>query len=195
MFSWIQVDPMDDLWQVAEGEVDGDPVDVKRFVDEVESDLSMNVTRRLIDPNMGRSPTARRTITWQDEFDAVGLNTDLADDAFESGATRVNQLLRPDSKTRRPRLRVASCCPNTIKQMKRYQWEDWKLAAEKAQKQKPKTKDDDFPTLWRYMMNLDADGPRFQSLQRGHVVIRRMGQPHGKYTPVGQRKQQAAVRW
>ena len=53
-----------------EGEVDGGPIEVREYVDRVESDLSLNVVRRLIDPNMGRSPSSasRRELTWQDEF-------------------------------------------------------------------------------------------------------------------------------
>jgi hypothetical protein len=39
MFMWVHCSPQDDLWQIAEGEIDGDPSDVKVHVDEVERRL------------------------------------------------------------------------------------------------------------------------------------------------------------
>jgi hypothetical protein len=170
MFLWVQVTPTDDLQVVAEGEVDGDPVEVKQYVDRVESEMGLRVTRRLIDPNMGRSPSgARRGIVWQDEFDNAGLVTDLADDA-DVGRGRINQYLEPDDSTLRPRLHVATSCKKTTFQMKRYLWDDHKRQLDKDVKQKPKAKYDDYPTLLKYLMNLD---PTFKSENTGGNVYRR----------------------
>jgi hypothetical protein len=170
MFAWIQVSPDDDWWVVREGEVDGDPTQVREYVDRVESGMGLGIARRLIDPNMGRSPaSSSRGITWQDEFDRVGLVTDLAEDS-EVGRSRINEMLRPDAMTRRPRLMVHTLCEKMISQMTRYVWDDYKQALEKAQKQKPKEKHDDFPTILRYFANAE---PKFRDLREGTRIVRR----------------------
>ena len=52
MMIWVQVTPNDDLWQVAEAEVPGDIIDVKKVTEDVEYSMKLNVSQRLIDPNM-----------------------------------------------------------------------------------------------------------------------------------------------
>lgn len=171
MFAWIQISPEDDWWVVREGEVDGSPEDVRAYVDRVESGLGLGVARRLIDPNMGRNlSSSSRKVTWQDEFDAVGLITDLATSDTETGWQRINAMLRPDPLTRRPRLMVDVSCEKTIFQMQRYVWDDYRQALEKAQKQKPKEKHDDFPGILRYLANSD---PTFYDLREGNRIIHR----------------------
>jgi hypothetical protein len=170
MFAWIQVDPGDDWWVIREGECDGDPTQVREYVDRVESGLGLTVTRRLIDPNMGRSPaSSSRGVTWQDEFDKVGLVTDLADSS-EVGRSRVNEMLIPDALARRPRLMVHSLCEKLIFQMSRFVWDDYRQSLEKAQKQKPKEKHDDYPAILRYFANSE---PGFDNLRGGNRIVRR----------------------
>jgi hypothetical protein len=181
MFAWIQVDPQDDWWVIREGEVDGDPTMVREFVDAVESDLGLAVARRLIDPNMGRSPaSSSRGVTWQDEFDKVGLVTDLADSS-EVGRSRINEMLMPDPISRRPRFMFHSLCEKTIFQMTRFVWDDYRQALEKAQKQKPKEKNDDFPAILRYFANAE---PSFDSLREGTKVVHRGSMHSGMHRHV-----------
>ncbi len=174
MFAWIQIGPDDCWWVIREGMVDGDPRQVREFCDKVETDLGLSVVRRLIDPFMGRSPaSSARGVTWQDEFDRVGLTTDLAQSsevANQVGRSRINELLIPDPSTRRPRLIVHSLCERTIFQMTRYVWDDYRQALEKDQKQKPKEKNDDFPTILRYLANSE---PTFRNLVDGTRVVHR----------------------
>ncbi len=170
MFAWIQVDPNDDCWVIREGEVDGSPVEVREYVDQVESDLGIGIAQRLIDPNMARSPaSSQRGVTWQDEFDKVGLVTDLADSS-EVGRMRVNEMLIPDKFARRPRLMINSLCDRMIFQMERFVWDDYRQALEKGQKQKAKEKHDDYPAILRYFFNSE---PRFDNLRDGHRIVRR----------------------
>lgn len=172
MMSWAQVTPYDDYIQVAEASVDGDPTEVKKRVDDVEEALKLNVCLRLIDPNMGLSPSgAKRGITWQQEFDDAGLFCDLADDS-DVGRSRLNEYLKPDKYTGEPRFRIRSTCSDTIFQMKRYVWDDYRMKLEKELKQKPKPKNDDFPTLLKYLMNFQ---PGFRFLTAGAPVIKRAG--------------------
>ena len=172
MFMWACVDPSDDIWVVADGAEPGDPTDVKKFCDRTERDLALNVAIRIIDPNMGRSPSSsKRDTVWQDDFDRAGLVTSLADDG-EGGRAALNTYLKPDSGRWQPRIHIHPRCRQTIFQLKRYVWADYKLASERAQRQNPRDKDDDYPTLIKYLMNLN---PTFAMLAGIGTVIRRPG--------------------
>ncbi len=171
MMLWIQVDPYDDLWQVAELEVEGDCVDVKEACDNVEAELGLNIVKRLIDPNMGASPAGqKRGVTWRDEFDSAGLYCDLADDS-SVGRMRINELLKPEETRGQPRIHVHHTCNLTIHQFKRYVWDDFRQKLEKGIKQTPKPKYDDFPTMWKYLVN---DDPSFRQLTGGSPVLNRL---------------------
>ena len=153
MLIWVQVDPNDDLHQVMEMEIDGSPQAVYERVIEYESEHSWSHITRLIDPNMGRSPSSTdRETTWQDSFEQAGLRYDLADDG-EAGRQVSNDYLKPDPYTHKPRLTVHPRCMRTIQQMKRYSWDDFKKSMERDQKQKAKQRYDDFPTLHKYIAN------------------------------------------
>ena len=172
MFLWACVDPSDDIWVVADGAEPGDPTDVRRQVDRVERDLGIRTAVRIIDPNMGRSPSSsRRDTVWQDDFDHAGLVTSLGDDG-EGGRSTFNTYLKPDSGRWQPRVHIHPRCAQTIFQMKRYVWADYKLSSERQQRQTPRDKEDDYPTLMRYLFNLS---PTFAMLSGIGGVIHRPG--------------------
>lgn len=168
MLIWVQVTPDDDLEVVHEMEVDGSPDIVAQQVDELEREHGWKHIRRLMDPNMGRSPSSTdRETTWQDAFEKAGLTYDLADDG-EAGRQIINDLLKPDPYTQKPRLLFDTRCMKTIQQMKRYSWDDFKKSAEKDQKQRAKQKYDDYPTLLKYIAN---SNPTFRGIKDlGHIV-------------------------
>lgn len=170
MWSWVQVDPNNDLWQVAEGELDQEPEKVAALVSIMEADLMLRIAVRLIDPNMGRQPCGkRRDVTWQDEFEMSGLPCDLSDDSGV-GRQSINERLKPDPDTYMPRLHIHERCRTTIYQMKRYVWDEHRLNNEKDLKQLPKTKHDDYPTLLKYCVNFH---PEFRGLSPdGYPVIK-----------------------
>lgn len=175
---WVQIDPSDDWWVVDEFAVEGDPVDVRRHCDGVEERYGLNIPLRLIDPNMGRSPSSsKRGRVWQDDFDEAGLVTELADDS-ETGRKTINTLLKPDDATMRPRIRIHPRCRSTISQLKRYSWDDYKRASEKDQKQVPKSKNDDFPTCLKYVAN---HAPTFAGLRGIGAILHRGGVRRGAY--------------
>ncbi len=177
MMIWAVVDPADDILVVMEAEVDGDAADVRTRAEEVEESMGLDVRLRLMDPNMGRSPTARRDVNWQDEFDAAGFPLELADNS-EVGRKRVNQYLKPDSHTRRPRLLVHSRCRGVATQMKRYVWDEFKKSADRDVKQTPKPKYDDYPACLRYLLNWE---PTFRMLYEGAAILSRPGRRKGAY--------------
>lgn len=168
MWLWVQVDPKDDLFVIAEGECSEDPTVVNNLVTDFETQESLSLAERLIDPNMGMTPSGtNRRITWKDEFEAAGLRFNLAEDS-EIGRKRLNEYLKPDRSTRMPRVRFAPRCTQAIHQMKRYIWDDHKKNLDKDQKQQPKDKNSDYPTLLKYLMNY---GPEFNVLKRGFPVL------------------------
>ena len=170
MALWAQVDTWNDIWVCGEMVEAGDLDDVAETVRRTEEELGLShIAVRLGDPNMLASPSgARREVTWQDEFSAVGLDLELGD-VSDVGRSRLNDFLRVDPDRGIPRIHIHPRCVNTARQMQRYVWDDFKQALEKAQKQKAKEKDDDFPTLLKYLMNFN---PQFEFLLNGAPVIR-----------------------
>ncbi len=178
MFLWAQIDPSDDIWVVGEDQLDADPADLAKHIFDMEQTMGLNVQARLIDPNMGRSPaSARRNITWQDEFNEAQLYCDLGDDS-DVGRGRVNEFLRPDPFRLQPRLHVHSRCKVAAFQLKRYSWDEHKLRVDRDVKQKPRQKYDDYPAMLKYLLNYE---PRFSFLHHGAPVIQRTGKRRGAY--------------
>jgi hypothetical protein len=178
MFCWIVVDGNDDLWMVSEGQLDGEPSEIRKMVDEIEESMGINTKIRLMDPNMGASPSgAKRSVTWRDEFGEAGLWCDLADDSAV-GRSRVNEYLKPDSVTHRPRLNIHERCRVTIQQMKRFAWDEYRRSADRDVKQTPRDKYDDYPALLRYCLNYN---PIFSYLHAGAPIIRKPGKRTGAY--------------
>lgn len=178
MMGWFQIRPDDDIDMVQELEVDGSPEDVRDQVFDMEELLGLNTRIRLLDPNMGRSPSsASRDLVWQDEFANVGLGCDLADSS-DVGRSRLNDFLQPDIHTYRPRMHFHSRCQNAVYQIKRYTWDDHKRATGKDIKQKAREKYDDYPGMCRYLLNYDPD---FATLVQGAPVLGRKGKRKGAY--------------
>lgn len=168
MLAWVQVTPNEDYEVLRTVLVEGGVEAVRDTVKNIEAELGHNNYIRLMDPNMGRSPSgAKREWTWQDEFDAVGLRFDLADDSGV-GRSRLNDFIKPDSYFKRARFRIDPSCTDAIFQMKRYVWRDPKEQEGKAQSQEPLALHDDFPTLFKYFMNML---PKFNSV--GYEVYKR----------------------
>ena len=177
MLLWVQVTPNDDLEQFAELEVNDTPSVVWQKVQDLEEEYRCSSVYRLMDPNMGRSASGiDREISWQDAFDQVGMRIDLADDG-EVGRRILNDYLKPDPATRRPRFIVDPRCVRTIHQMKRYVWDDHKRTVEKDQKQRAKQKNDDYPTCLKYAIN---SNPSFRTLKTiGDPIVRTGTRRHG----------------
>lgn len=178
MWMHVQIDPSDDWGVVAEGKLEGDCVEVRKEVFRIEKELGFFVASRMMDPNMGASPSGqKREVTWQDEFASAGLYCDLASDV-DVGRSRINQFLKPDEKTLRPRIRFHPRCKDSIYMMNRYSWADYSKNVDRGQKQEPKDKYDDFPTLLKYLANSE---PSFHFLKRGAPVLQRSGRRMGAY--------------
>lgn len=165
--AWFAISPGDQVFEVGELEVDGDPATVRDRVNQREREEGWQVVLRLIDPNMGQSPAGmRRGLTVRDEFDAVGLRCRLADDNRMTGRSRVREWLKPDARTGEPRLQIFQTCPRTNYQMQRYVWDSWSRWGEGEKNPKPIPRDlhDDFPSLLSYLAN---ENPGYAWLSQG----------------------------
>jgi len=178
MMLWAEITPSDDIQILCELEVDDTPEALAAAVFDLEEEMGLHVPLRLIDPNMGRSPSSsNRETTWQDEFDKSGLLTELAENTAV-GRKKVDEYLKVDEYTLGPRLVIHERCHNTIYQMKRYVWADFKSAQEKDVKQTPREKYDDYPTLLKYLVNQNV---LFSYLNDGAPILTREGTRRGAY--------------
>jgi hypothetical protein len=168
MYLWAQISPSDDWFVIADGKCDGDCVSVRKKTDELEQSLGLYVAQRLMDPNMGASPSGqRREVSWQDEFAKAGLNCELACD-IDIGRARVNTMLKVDPGTMRPRLTIHPRCRDTIYQLNRYSWGEFNRNIERDLKQQPKDTNSDYPTLLKYLANAE---PSFRLLKNGAPIL------------------------
>lgn len=175
MFLWAQINAADDIFVCAEGECDGDPTSLRDTVLDMEKFYHLSrISARLIDPNMGRSPSSSdRQKTWGSEIEAAGLPVEEADDS-DVGRKMINEYLKVDRKTRRPRLVVHPRCQKTIYQMKRYVWDNYRRQDERDLKQTPRDKYDDYPTMLKYLLNYN---PSFRVLNGNQDILRVMNSP------------------
>lgn len=180
---WLAIDPADDWWQIGELEVDGEPEVVRDKVFAWEAKHGLHIAKRLIDPNMAKSPAhaaGRRGITVRDEFDAVGLRCDLADDNRTTAIARVKAMLKPEFRTRDTRYHVFRSCAGTIQQMNRYSWQEWTRYSSDMKDPKPVPMDkySDFPTLLGYIAN---SNPTYARLMMGQQTRIHVGKRRGAY--------------
>jgi hypothetical protein len=168
---WFAITPSDDVVLVAEAEADGTADDVKRVVDDTERRLGLYARKRLMDPNiatetndkLGRGWTIRRA------YDDAGLRCDLASDEINVGIQNVQDLLKPDVRTRRPRFRCFSTCQRFIYGMTHWSWDEWTRSGDKEPKEKVRDKAKDFPDLIRYLAN---DRPAYRKYMLGAQIVR-----------------------
>ncbi len=178
--AWYTVSPSDDLFQVSEMEVDAECEVVRDMVADRERTLGLSVVRRIIDPNMGMSAsgtTNKRGRTVRDEFDAVGLRCDLADDNRETARGRLRAYLKPDPRTKAPRFSIFQTCPKSNYQMQRYVWGEWATSSshDKNPKAMPAELNSDFPACHQYLIN---SNPTFANLNYGTQRHIRQGRKH-----------------
>jgi len=174
----VTIDPNDDWWIVAELLVDGEPELLRDKVRQVEDNLALNVVHAIIDPNMGRSQAhnaGRRHVTVADEFAAVGIRCDdSVSNDFAVGRTRVANRLKPDQRTRRPRLHVFRTCPTVNSHFNKFTWDEWARYSSDTRDPKPRPRElfDDFPKLLGYLANYN---PTYSGLYFGNRIIHREG--------------------
>ena len=174
----VQIDPSDDWFVLDELIVTGDPLAYKQVEDAKVQEYKIRLMRWLMDPNMGGSPAGtNREITWQTEFLKCGLPFELADDGAP-GRSLVDERLKPDRYTERPRLTIHPRCTSTRLQMKRWCWREDRDPDRRGLRQQPDDKHSDFPTLLKYLAN---DFPTFEGYRGTGQLIRYAGEMRNGY--------------
>jgi hypothetical protein len=174
MWLHVQVDPSDDLWVVSCGENAREPMDTAADIYQQERENRLSIAQRIMDPNMGRSPASakNREETWQDVFDQAGLRCDLASDSAV-GRALFDEFLIPDRYRGQPRIHFRQGVTGlAVDQIKRYAWDNYKVRDERAVKEVPRDKYDDYPTLVKYAMNANLS---FNVLREGAPIIKLAG--------------------
>jgi len=169
---WFAVAPSDDVFMVGELEATGTAKDVAREIRSFEERHRMRPVKRLMDPNIATETNDRMQRGWtiRKEYDQEGIRCDLANDEINAGISQVNELLRPDPRTRRPRFAVFNTCPKFIYGMTHWTWDEWTRGGDKEPKEKVRDRHKDFPDLVRYFA---LDRPSFTGYTRGMVFQHR----------------------
>ena len=175
--AWFTIDPLDQWWQVAELEVEGDAQAVKDACEALEAEHGWHPVWRKGDPKMPyQTNQFTRTAGGQafsikKAFEEVGFHFMDAVSDMALGINRVQEALKVSPYTRQPRLRVSDRCPKTIYQTTHFVWEG-SHRTDPQLREKPSKKNSDFPALLRYMANDDPTWATVQTMlhPRAHVV-------------------------
>jgi hypothetical protein len=157
---------------IHELQVEGTAEDVAREVRKYEETARIRPVKRLMDPNIATETNDKLQRGWnmRRAYDEVGLRCDLATDDVNTGIQEVIHALRPDSRTRRPRLAFFNTCGRAIQSHKSWSWEEWTRANEKEPKESPRDKYKDMCDVVRYFL---MDRPTFSGYQLAGSVYRR----------------------
>lgn len=129
-----------------------------------------------MDPNIATETNDKLKRGWtiRKAYDEAGLRCDLADDGMATGIQAVNELLKPDPYTRRPRFAVFNTCPRTIYSFGHWTWDENVRSDDKDLKERPRDRHKDFCDVVRYVA---LDRPKFRNYTMGVQVYR----PGSKY--------------
>lgn len=165
---WFAVTPSDDIVMIGELETEGTAAEVWRDVQGWEEVHRVRPVRRLMDPNMASQGNDRleRGLTMRQAFDRAGLRCDMAPDQIDVGIERVQELLKPDPHTHRPRLQVFNTCERFIYGMQRWSFDEWSRQGDREQKEKVRDVQKDYPDLIRYLALTD---PTFDGLRMANT--------------------------
>src|SRR3990167_3297543 len=170
---WAFVDRHDNIFIDRELVVACPLPELKRLIMRTEQEAGYRMKRRLIDPNMGPTPSISTGRTVMEELAAPPFSVvfDPADDHVEAGILKVRELLAynpklPLSYTNQPRLYFHfQRVPRTVHSIRNLQYAEWKgkTAQDRNPKEEVKGKDDHGATDLRY---LALSHPRFDHLTR-----------------------------
>jgi len=175
---WFAFTPSDGVLMIGEVEATGDVNERVEAIRQWEDTHHISPVLRLMDPNIATegNDLLERGWTHRMAYDRAGLRCDLANDSIPLGIQHVNELLRPDPFTRRPRFEVVRTCPKFIYGLSHWSWDEYKSGDREA-KEKVRDRHKDFPDLLRYLANGNLS---YRGLKRGAATIR-VGTLRGGY--------------
>jgi len=171
MMIWAAISPSDDVYVVEDLAVEGTAADIAKAVREVEDRNRWYPAARLMDPNImtETNDKLRRGWTIGDAYREVGLHCSPAVDNMNVGIESVREAMKPDRRTRRPRLQFFPRCGATIRAHSRWRWQEWK-SRDRDLKERPDEAHKDPCDCVRYLM---ADNPTFARFNGGNEIYRR----------------------
>ena len=175
---WFALTPSDGVVMIGELEATGDVNERVGAVHQWEDRAHCTPALRLMDPNIATegNDLLERGWTHRMAYDRAGLRCDLANDSISLGIQHVNELLRPDPFTRRPRFEALRTCTKFIYGMSHWSWDEYK-GGDREPKEKVRDRWKDYPDLLRYFSNGMLS---YRGLKRGAATIR-LGTPRGGY--------------
>lgn len=165
--AWFKIDPLDQWWQIAEADVDGDAQAVKDTCEALEAEHGWRPVWRKGDPklpyqtNQYVRTTGGQPFSIKKAFEEVGFDFMDSNPDFALGINRIQEALKCSPYTRQPRIRVHASCTKTIYAVGHFSWEG-SHRTDPGLREKPSRKNSDFPALWRYLAN---DNPDWRMLQ------------------------------
>ncbi len=169
---WAVVARTDGVYVDRELVFQGNLQELKRAILSTELQAGYRVVRRLIDPNFGNSPAqvgGGRTVRQELSRPPFSCPFGLSNDDKEAGRMKVKDFLHFDRTrlmdiTNSPKLYFnRERCPQTVRSMKNYQYDEWKGAGkdEKDLKERDKQKDTHGADTIRYLV---MSNPTFDGL-------------------------------
>ena len=179
VLGWAAVAPNDDQFVVGELAAKGDVADLVRQGTDYERARGWRVLDRLGDPNIltQTNDLMERGWTMRRAFAQSGWHFRLANDAMAVGISQVKQALKPDPRTRTPRLRVfRRACPMIANAMGKWAWAEWRAGgAPREAKETVSELWKDPADLVRYLVN---EGYTFAGLRQASSVLRTAASAH-----------------
>lgn len=176
---WFAITPSDDVLMIGEMEVEGTAEDVAREIKAWERARRIYPVKRLMDANIATETNDKldRGWTMRRAYDEQDIRCDLSNDDMNVGIQTVNDALKPDRATRRPRLSIFNTCPRTIYSMGRWLWDEHKSGNDRELKEKPRDRHKDLCDVVRYAL---MERPTFDGYVRGGGVYKHDGRgPRG----------------
>lgn len=170
---WGCVDPTEDVYIYRERRFQLPMIipDCTLAVKQLEQRYEEHVVRRIIDPNFGQKiyGNSGRTVaqewSYHSQQQGYRMSFTMGNDELVAGHNKVYQYMKydttkPISIYNHPKVYIFDTCPELIKSLKHYVWDEWegKTKDKKDEKEKPRDKWKDFPDCLRYML---MDNPRF----------------------------------
>lgn len=168
---WAYVDRNDDVFVDYELTVRCELDDLARKIKSIEKSRGYKMRKRIIDPNFGLKP-AKPGANWsvKDELTKHGCGFYPGNDDVELGHMITRDYLHYDrskevTATNKPKVFFnRSECPNTIRSMRNYQYDEWvgQTRNKRDPKEETQDKDSDGADTVRYLL---VTKPRFRILQ------------------------------
>lgn len=173
---WAMVDRINDIYVMYELVKEGTTAQLASMILATEKFFGWRVVKRLIDPNFGRKPLLSTGLSVIQELAKNRCYFTEADDNKEMGHLKVKEMLhfnqdKPVDINNKPKLFfVKDRTSKTIHSLLHYQYDEWRMNAEKDPKEDTKAKDCH-----------GADSVRYLCISQPQFSIPAVYEPHEVY--------------